>query len=65
MAAKIALEFSKLSFRFRQYAFDIEQKVIEKPKSRFVDLMIDEILKIHQPKLQLPEVRVSRRMRST
>ena len=65
MAAKIALEFSKLSFRFRQYAFDIEQKVIGKPKSRFVDLMIDEILKIHQPKLQLPQVRVSRRMRST
>ena len=27
--------------------------------------MIDEILKIHQPKLQLPQVRVSRRMRST
>ena len=63
--AKIVLEFSKLSFNSRQFAFDIEQKAIEKPKSQFVDLMIDEILKIHQPKLQLPQVRVSRRMRAT
>ena len=62
---KIARQFSKLSFKSRQYAFDIEQKTIEKPKSQFVDLMIDEILKIHQPKLQLPQVRVSRRMRAT
>ena len=65
IGTKIVREFSKLSFKSRQYAFDIEQKEIEKPKSRFVDLMIDEILKIHQPKLQLPEVRVSRRMRAT
>ena len=65
IAVRIAREFSKLSFKSRQYAFDIEQKPIGKPQSGYVDLMIGEILKIHQPKLQLPRVRVSRRMRTT
>ena len=65
IAVKIALKLSKLSFKSLQYSFDIEQRAIEKPKSRYIDLMISEILKIHQPKLQLPEVRGSRRMRST
>ena len=65
IAVRIAREFSKLSFKSRQYAFDIEQKPIDKPQSGYVDLMIGEILKIHQPKLQLPRVRVSRRMRTT
>ena len=62
---RVAREFSKLSFKSRQYVFDIEQKPIDKPQSAYVDLMIGEILKIHQPKLQLPRVRVSRRMRTT
>ena len=65
IAVRIVREFSKLSFKSRQYAFDIEQKPIDKPQSGYVDLMIGEILKIHQPKLQLPRVRVSRRMRTT
>ncbi|SVB59551.1 uncharacterized protein METZ01_LOCUS212405, partial [marine metagenome] len=29
IGAKIARQFSKLSFKSRQYAFDIEQKTIE------------------------------------
>ena len=65
IAVRVAREFSKLSFKSRQYVFDIEQKPIDKPQSAYVDLMIGEILKIHQPKLQLPRVRVSRRMRTT
>ena len=65
IAVRVAREFSKLSFKSRQYVFDIEQKPIDKPQSGYVDLMIGEILKIHQPKLQLPRVRVSRRMRTT
>ena len=65
IAVRVAREFSKLSFKSRQYVFDIEQKPIDKPQSAYVDLMIGEILKIHQPKLQLPRVRVSCRMRTT
>ena len=43
IAVRVAREFSKLSFKSRQYVFDIEQKPIDKPQSGYVDLMIGEI----------------------
>jgi predicted SprT family Zn-dependent metalloprotease len=49
----------------RQLAFDLEQKPIGKPTAANVDLLIRATLDAHQPELELPDVRVSGRMRRT
>ncbi len=49
----------------RQLAFDLEQRPVEKPTAAAVDLLIRSTLAAHEPRLELPDVRVSGRMRQT
>ena len=49
----------------RQLSFNLEQKQVEKPALKGVDLLIKATLDAHQPNLELAPVRVSSRMTST
>jgi SprT-like protein len=49
----------------RQLAFDLEQKPVGRPTAVNVDLLIRATLDSHEPGLELPDVRVSGRMRRT